>query len=107
MVSEEARDSECTHEPAWGRHEDCRLWASAVFKTLLQVPPGQPALPRPLFISHGISARESKPASAQSRCLTWALLVSLLLQGTGKNPKKLESLIQNSRGLGTVRSQLA
>lgn len=29
------------------------------------------------------------------------------LQGTGKSLKKLESLIQNSRSLGTVRSQLA
>jgi hypothetical protein len=36
-------------------------------------------------------------------------LCSLLcfLQGTGQSLKKLESLIQNSRSLGTVRSQLA
>lgn len=71
-----------------------------MFKILVQVPPGQPALPRPLLISRGISARESEPEPAQSRWLTWALLSSLLLAGHWEEPEeagKSDSELQESR----------
>lgn len=71
-----------------------------MFQTLVQAPPGQPALPGPLLTSHGIFAREAKPDPAQSRCLTWALLSPLLLAGHWEEPEgagKSDSELQEPR----------
>lgn len=93
--------TECTHEPVWGRHEDCRLWGHLqCLRYWSRYPQASLLSPGLCFISRGISARESKPEPGQSRWLTWASLSSLLLAGHWEEPEevgKSGSELQESR----------
>lgn len=94
--------TECTHEPACGRHEDCRLWGH------LQCLRYWSSYPQASLLSPGLclcamtslQGNLSLNEPAQSRCPTWALLSSLLLAGHWEEPEeagKSDSELQEPR----------